>query len=73
MKESRFRISHLILFLFLLSFGCISGYQFIKIQIFNGFHWLDLFYIPVFILLCVFPVVSAVLLAIDDLKNLKRK
>ena len=70
MKESRFRISHVLLVLFLIGFGCAFGYLLIKAWIFAEFTPLMLLYIPTFCVAVILPIVSAILFTVNDIKKI---
>ena len=71
MKESRFRFSHLILFLFLFGAGCFFGYLLIRTWIVSGFSLLFLLYIPTIFVIVVIPLWGAIGLVMEDIKNIK--
>ena len=71
MKESRFRFSHLILFLFLFGAGCFFGYLLIHTWIVSGFDLMFLLYIPTIFVIVVIPLWGAIGLVMEDIKNIK--
>ena len=71
MKESRFRFSHVLLFLFLLGFGCYVAYMIITSLSRTGFNWGIITLIPVIVLFVVLPIYGAVCLIRSDAENLK--
>ena len=73
MNKFRFKISHLILFVFLVGFGVFFGYLIISSWFFFYFDWKYIFYIPTFILGSVFPVVSGFALLLHDIQCFIKK
>lgn len=70
-KESRFRISHLILSLVLLCVCGFIGYVMINSWIETGFHLLFLLYIPTFFLLVILPLWGSFGVLVEDIKKIK--
>ena len=71
MKSSRFRVSHLITSVLLISFGAFVGYLIIFGLIDFNASWMIILYIPILCLGAVLPIVSGFALIISDIQNIR--
>lgn len=71
MKESRFRITHVFLSLFLIAFACVIGYWVFTSWSFFDFTPLFLLYIPFLCTGVVLPLFCGIFIIINDIKKIK--